>query len=37
LDGARPLNPVECHFFPIGEFVLNNADYLAFKRPMLAR
>jgi transposase len=25
---ASYLNPVECHFFPIGEFVVNNADYL---------
>jgi transposase len=24
---ASYLNPVECHFFPIGEFVVNNADY----------
>jgi transposase len=25
---ASYLNPVECHFFPIQEFVVNNADYL---------
>lgn len=25
---ASYLNPVECHFFPITEFVVNNADYL---------
>jgi len=25
---ASYLNPVECHFFPIAEFVVNNADYL---------
>ena len=25
---ASYLNPVECHFFPIGEFVVNNADYV---------
>jgi len=25
---ASYLNPVECHFFPINEFVVNNADYL---------
>jgi len=25
---ASYLNPVECHFFPISEFVVNNADYL---------
>jgi hypothetical protein len=25
---ARYLNPVECHFFPITEFVVNNADYV---------
>src|SRR5215213_3459401 len=25
---ANNLNPVECHFFPIPEFVVNNADYL---------
>jgi transposase len=25
---ASYLNPVECHFFPIGEFVVHNADYL---------
>jgi transposase len=24
---ASYLNPVECHFFPIDEFVVNNADY----------
>jgi transposase len=24
---ASYLNPVECHFFPINEFVVNNADY----------
>ena len=24
---ASYLNPVECHFFPIAEFVVNNADY----------
>jgi transposase len=24
---ASYLNPVECHFFPISEFVVNNADY----------
>src|SRR4051812_37117167 len=24
---ASYLNPVECHFFPITEFVVNNADY----------
>ena len=26
---ASYLNPVECHFFPISEFVVNNADYLS--------
>ena len=25
---ASYLNPVECHFFPITEFVVNNADYV---------
>jgi transposase len=25
---ASYLNPVECHFFPISEFVVNNADYV---------
>jgi transposase len=25
---ASYLNPVECHFFPIAEFVVNNADYV---------
>jgi transposase len=25
---ASFLNPVECHFFPIQEFVVNNADYI---------
>jgi transposase len=25
---ASYLNPVECHFFPIQEFVVNNSDYL---------
>jgi transposase len=25
---ASYLNPVECHFFPVQEFVVNNADYL---------
>jgi transposase len=25
---ASYLNPVECHFFPINEFVVNNADYV---------
>lgn len=25
---ASYLNPVECHFFPISEFVINNADYV---------
>ncbi len=25
---ASYLNPVECHFFPIQEFVVNNADYI---------
>lgn len=25
---ASYLNPVECHFFPISEFVVNNADYI---------
>src|SRR3954463_8186688 len=25
---ASYLNPVECHFFPIAEFVINNADYV---------
>lgn len=25
---ASYLNPVECHFLPISEFVVNNADYV---------
>ena len=25
---ASYLNPVECHFFPISEFVVNNADFV---------
>ena len=37
---ASYLNPVECHFFPITEFVVNNADYLdwdAFEPPRVRR
>jgi transposase len=30
------LNRIECHFWGIGEFVINNADYLSLNQRLIA-